>query len=57
MGCSRTYVGVNGYRYYQREQLLRQQQILLLRELSWLYRPLPGSSCWIRTSHLTGGYA
>ena len=27
------YVGVNGYRYYEREQLLRLQQILLLREL------------------------
>lgn len=27
------YVGTNGYRYYEREQLLRLQQILLLREL------------------------
>lgn len=27
------YVGTNGYRYYQHEQLLRLQQILLLREL------------------------
>src|ERR1044072_9902791 len=26
-------VGSNGYRYYEREQLLRLQQILLLREL------------------------
>jgi DNA-binding transcriptional MerR regulator len=26
-------VGANGYRYYEREQLLRLQQILLLREL------------------------
>jgi DNA-binding transcriptional MerR regulator len=26
-------IGVNGYRYYEREQLLRLQQILLLREL------------------------
>lgn len=27
------YVGVNGYRFYEQEQLLRLQQILLLREL------------------------
>ena len=27
------YVGANGYRYYEVEQLLRLQQILLLREL------------------------
>jgi DNA-binding transcriptional MerR regulator len=27
------YVGANGYRYYEREQLLRLQQVLLLREL------------------------
>lgn len=27
------YVGVNGYRCYEQEQLLRLQQILLLREL------------------------
>lgn len=27
------YVGANGYRYYEQEQLLRLQQILLLREL------------------------
>ncbi len=27
------YVGSNGYRYYEQEQLLRLQQILLLREL------------------------
>lgn len=29
-------VGANGYRYYDREQLLRLQQILLLRELDWV---------------------
>ncbi len=28
------YVGANGYRYYEQEQLLRLQQILLLRELA-----------------------
>lgn len=28
------YVGTNGYRYYEQEQLLRLQQILLLRELN-----------------------
>ena len=27
------YVGSNGYRYYEREQLLRLQRVLLLREL------------------------
>jgi len=27
------YVGSNGYRYYERDQLLRLQEILLLREL------------------------
>ena len=27
------YVGINGYRYYERPQLLRLQQVLLLRDL------------------------